>query len=133
MTFSMHSVVLLRSTMTMNHHWKTYHHLRTMPPNPQDNASQHNSILSGDWGHDRICFWWQLNVSNQKARFHSDLDVNSGNDINLQLFDGLLPKDYLQQVVLVETNKKLEESLTFGELLRWIGVWVLMSMVDGSD
>ena len=30
-------------------------------------------------------------------------------------------------------NKKLEESLTFGKLLRWIGVWVLMSMVDSSD
>ena len=30
-------------------------------------------------------------------------------------------------------NKKLEESLTFGELLRWIGMWVLMSMVNGSD
>ena len=25
-------------------------------PSPQDNASQHNSILSSDWGHDRICF-----------------------------------------------------------------------------
>ena len=25
-------------------------------PSPQDNASQHNSILSGDWGHDGICF-----------------------------------------------------------------------------
>ena len=25
-------------------------------PSPQDNASQHNSIVSGDWGHDRICF-----------------------------------------------------------------------------
>ena len=25
-------------------------------PSPQDNASQHSSILSGDWGHDRICF-----------------------------------------------------------------------------
>ena len=30
-------------------------------------------------------------------------------------------------------NKKLEESLTFGELLRWIGVLVLMSTVNGSD
>ena len=61
------------------------------------------------------------------------MDVNSGNDINLQLFEGLFPKDYLQQVVLVETNKELEESFTFGELLRWIGVWVLTSTVDGSD
>ena len=25
-------------------------------PSPQDDASQHNSILSGDWGHDRVCF-----------------------------------------------------------------------------
>ena len=91
------------------------------------------SILSGDWGHDGICFRRKLNVPNQKARLHFDLDVDSGNDINLQLFEGLFPKDYLQQVVLVETNKKLEESLTFGELLRWIGMWVLMSMVDGSD
>ena len=110
-------------------------------PSPQDDASQHNSILSGDWGHDGICFrrqhgicfQRQLNVPNQKARLHSDLDVHSGSDINLQLVEGLFPTEYLQQVVLVEMNKKLEESLTFGELLRWIGVWVLMSTVDGSD
>ena len=25
-------------------------------PSPQDDASQRNSILSGDWGHDGICF-----------------------------------------------------------------------------
>ena len=25
-------------------------------PSPQDDASQHTSILSGDWGHDGICF-----------------------------------------------------------------------------
>ena len=102
-------------------------------PSPQDNASQHNSILSGDWGHDGICFRRQLNVLNQKARLHFDMDVDSGSDINLQLFEGLFPTEYLQHVVLVETNKKLEESLTYGELLRWIGVWVLMSTVDGSD
>ena len=41
--------------------------------------------------------------------------------------------EYLQQVVLVETNKKFEERLTFGKLSRWIGMWVLMSTADGSD
>ena len=48
-------------------------------PSPQDDASQHNSILSGDWGHDGICFRQQLSVPNQKARLHFDLDVDSGN------------------------------------------------------
>ena len=79
-------------------------------PSPQDDASQHNSILSGDWGHDRICFRRQLNVPNQKARLHFDLDVNSGNDINLQLFEGLFPKDYLQQVDLLRQTRNLKRT-----------------------
>ena len=48
-------------------------------PSPQDDASQRNSILSGDWGHDGTCFQQQLSVPNQKARLHFDLDVDSGN------------------------------------------------------
>ena len=34
MTFSMHSVVLLTLTKTMNQHWKMYHHLSMMLCNP---------------------------------------------------------------------------------------------------
>ena len=54
-------------------------------------------------------------------------------DVNLQLFEGLFPKEYLENVVLTETNQHLNDRLSYGELLRWIGLWVLMSTVDGSD
>ena len=37
------------------------------------------------------------------------------------------------EVVVPKTKEKLDDPLTYGELLRWIGLWLLMSTVDGSD
>ena len=50
-------------------------------------------------------------------------------DINLQEFGGLFPKD----ILLLETNKKLKDHLSYGELLWWIGIWVLTAIVDVLD
>ena len=84
------------------------------------------------WGHGGICFHHLLNVTNQKARLHFPIDP-AENDINLQLFEGLFPKDYLHVVILVETKKELKDPLLYGELIQWIGIWVLVSTLDGSD
>ena len=55
-------------------------------------------------------------------------------DINLHLFEWLFPWKYFEEVILVETNKFLnQQPVTYGELLHWIGLWVLISMVDGSN
>ena len=55
-------------------------------------------------------------------------------DINLQLFEQLFPLKYIEDVILVRTNKVLDqEPVTYGELLHWIGLWVLIFIVDGSD
>ena len=36
--------------------------------------------------------------------------------------------------MVTEMNKKISrDPLTYGELLKWIGLWVLMSTVNGSD
>ena len=36
--------------------------------------------------------------------------------------------------MIAETNKILDQHpLSYGELLHWIGLWVLISTVDGSD
>ena len=90
------------------------------------------SILEQACGHNGICFRRLLNVTNQKACLHFPIDPVE-NNINLQLFEGLFPKDYLHEVILVETNKKLKEPLSYGEPIQWIGIWVLLSTVDGSD
>ena len=55
-------------------------------------------------------------------------------DINLQLFEQLFPLKYIEDVILVKTNKVLDQQpVTYGELLDWIGLWVLILTVDGSD
>ena len=90
------------------------------------------SILEQAWGHDGTCFRHLLNVTNQKACLHFPIDPTE-NNINLQLFEGLFPKDYLHEVILVETNKKLKDPLSYGELIQWIWIWMLLSTVDGSD
>ena len=55
-------------------------------------------------------------------------------DINSQLFEWLFPQKYVEDMILVKTNKVLDQQpVTYGELLRWIGLWVLISTVDGSN
>ena len=54
--------------------------------------------------------------------------------MKLQLFERLFPRKYVEDVILTETNKVLDkEPVTYGELLRWMGLWVSISTVDGSD
>ena len=52
--------------------------------------------------------------------------VNTTRDnINLQLFEWLFPWKYVEDMILVETNKVLDQQpVTYGELLHWIGLWV---------
>ena len=48
----------------------------------------------------------------------------------LEWFLRFLPRQYVQDVLIPETNKSLEDTdvpLTFGEFLRWLGLWLLMS------
>ena len=52
----------------------------------------------------------------------------------VQLFEGLFPKQLLLCIIEI-INEKMdgEDDETYGEFLRWIGIWVLMSTVDGAD
>ena len=51
----------------------------------------------------------------------------------LQLFELLFPKDFLCNVILDSINKNMEgdEPVSYGELLRWLGLWLLMSTIQG--
>ena len=55
------------------------------------------------------------------------------NDYYIQLFEGLFPKELLE-IIIDKVNKEIEgEKLSYGEFLQWIGVWILISTVDGTD
>ena len=75
-------------------------------------------------------------MTGKSVKTKSPSALSSGqtmDDVNLQLFEGLFPKEYLENMVLTETNQHLNDPLSYGELLHWIGLWVLMSTVHGSD
>ena len=98
-------------------------------PEPNDISS---SSIFGEWGHEGVCFRKQQGNQNIHAKLNVALDPNA-DDPNLQLFEILFPKKWILETVIPSTNNQLgEELLSYGELLRWIGLWILMPMVDGS-
>ena len=52
----------------------------------------------------------------------------------IQLFEGFFPKQLLQNVIDI-VNEKMDgdEEVVYGEFIWWIGIWALMSTVDGAD
>ena len=71
-------------------------------------------------------------MPNNPAKLIFGIDPTT-DDIYVQLFEGLFPANFLDKMV-TEMNKKISgDPVTYGELLKWIGLWVLMSTVDGSD
>jgi hypothetical protein len=100
-------------------------------PNPQDNE---NNILSDEWGHDGLCSRRQSGSDYTLAKLSFHVDPTE-DDLFLQLFEGLFPKTYVETILIPETNKKMgrDPPVTYGEFLRWVGLWVIMSTVDGSE
>ena len=91
------------------------------------------SVLSQEWGHEGFCLWKSNNIPDAKAKLVYPVDTTR-NDINLQLFEHFFPRAFMEDVMIAETNKILDQHpLSYGELLHWIGLWVLISMVDGSN
>ena len=48
-------------------------------------------------------------------------------------FEGLFPKE-LVLLIIDKVNETIDrEKVKYGEFLRWIGLWLLMLTVDGTD
>ena len=99
---------------------------------PVPDSATTSPILHSSWGHSGFCFCKQEGLPNNPAKLSSPVDTTR-NDINLQLFERLFPWQYVEDVIIVEMNKKLKHPFSYGEFLRWIGIWVLISTVNGCD
>jgi hypothetical protein len=99
-----------------------------VPENVPD-GNPTNSILAAEFGHSGVCPRRMMGAANNKAK------INFANNIHptrLQLFELFFPMAYVREVLLVETNKILNgKELEYGEFLRWIGLWLLMSTIQG--
>ena len=95
-------------------------------------TSMSPTVLSNEWGHSGICFCKQNSIANTPAKLVIPVDTTR-DDINLQLFERLFPKKFVEDVMIPGMNKSLVPPISYGEVLSWLGLWILMSTVDGSD
>jgi hypothetical protein len=85
-----------------------------LPENiPAANNEEETAVLDAEWGHDGICFRKQMNLGVTKPRLLFPYD-GTADDVYLQLFEGLFPKEYVETILLEETNKKIEGNLHVG-------------------
>ena len=98
---------------------------------PEQNESS-ESPLKTEWGHSGYCYRKTMNFGNHKAKLNFHVDPTK-NDLYLQLFEGLFPTTLLYTMVDGVNETMKGERLTYGELLRWIGLWTMMSTVAGTD
>ena len=99
---------------------------------PVPESATTSPILHLSWGHSGFCLRKQEGLSNNPAELSSPVDTTR-NDINLHLFERLFPQQYVEDVIIVEMDKKLKHPCLYGEFVRWIGIWVLISTVNGCD
>ena len=49
----------------------------------------------------------------------------------LEFFEAMIPKDHVVDVMIPGMNEILKKPLTYGEFLRWLGVWLLIASEVG--
>ena len=49
----------------------------------------------------------------------------------VSMFFYFFSKEYLEDVILKQTNKHVNEKISIGEMLRWLGIWMFMSTLSG--
>ena len=70
-------------------------------------------------------------MQNHKAKINFHIDTED--DYYLQLFEGMFPRDVLDTIIEGVNKQITGDPITYGELLFWIGLWVMMLTVAGSD
>ena len=101
--------------------------VHTAPPPP--------SVLSQEWGHEGFCLRKSNNILHAKPKLVYPVDTTR-NDVSLQLFERFFPRAFMEDIMIAETNKILDQHpLSYGELLHWISLWVsflwLMDLTTG--
>ena len=100
-------------------------------PESNPSSNEKEEVTWGEWGHSGICYRKQstattimpaIKIQNKKTETMT----------RLQLFELFFITDYIKEVILVHINKNINgETVTYGEFLRWLGIWLLIASVVG--
>jgi hypothetical protein len=80
-----------------------------------------------EWGHDGLCYRLKTNPSEILAKLQNVLLTGGNVPSLLAMFECLFPVDHVQNVMIPEMNKHLDNKLVYGEFLRYLGLWFLMA------
>ena len=100
-------------------------------PTPNENTDG----IFGEWGHSGSCFRAMAGGRRLKARISYPPHIRPS---LFNLFELFFFTPFVKNVIIPQTNNRLEANgfhrdLSYGEFLRWIGVWLLMSTLHGPD
>ena len=100
-----------------------------LPTTIEDNANE-ECVYSG-WGHSGICARRQV-VSQTIMPTIKVQNKNVESFNRVDLFELFFVTEYVKEVILVHVNKNIKgEEVTYGEFLRWLGIWFLIASVIG--
>lgn len=93
-------------------------------PTPNNNNGI-SAIYEEEWGHSGVCYRRMLNSQQTKASLR-----NFPHDVlptSLQLLEIFFPVSFIKEVMLPTMNTTIEEKITYGEFLKWLGLWFFMA------
>ena len=99
------------------------------PENVPTGGQSEESIL-GEWEHSGLCYRKVANGTDSKPQLK---DMPTSEPTRIQLFEHLFPMKYVTEVILPATSKGMEKDLTYGEFLRFVGIWLLMATIVGPQ
>ena len=100
-------------------------------PSRRSTTNTESECTYQEWGHSGICH--RRNVVNNNTLPQLKV-ANHSNFNRVQLFELLFTTKYIKEVIVPNINKNITgERVTYGEFLRWLGLWFLISSVIGPS
>jgi hypothetical protein len=102
-------------------------------PTPQENNNDAAADDGRPWGWAGIDYRKQANGQCTKARINFLSGIALEGATMLTMFLLFFPRKFMEDVILVQTNNNLKGGapVTFGEFLRFLGLWLYMSTLKG--
>ena len=107
---------------------------------PQHATPQQRSTIERNYTHEEVGWGWSgidhrksLNIQDQNPAIKGFTGESVTQLSFVGMFFTLFPRTYIENVIIVETNKNLDNKLTLGEFLRWIGICFFLSTLSGFN
>ena len=102
-------------------------------PTPAEEGQDAPQFFS-TWEHSGDCYRSLAGGRKHKARLSIYADVKPTIQ---QLFEMFFFKQYVEGIIIPQTNIRLRQEkhcpVSYGEFLRWLGLWLLMATINGPD